>query len=157
VKRVVLLLSLAGCGGPPPSPARTADAARVDSSPPADTAAPRSVDAGTAPDAGELREEAPERDPRSATVKLKLIVTPAAQGVVAWGRKKLAELKPGQMTMEVERPRGSGPLDVVVRANGFLPHHVRLFTDRDDRLNVHLHRPDEAQGLLGYRRPPEPQ
>jgi hypothetical protein len=85
-------------------------------------------------------------------VKVKLIVTPAAKGTVHWGRKKLADLKPGAMTLEAERPRNSGPLDLLIRADGFLPHHVRLFTDRDDKLSVHLVRPDQASGLLGYRR-----
>jgi hypothetical protein len=102
-------------------------------------------------DEPDLRVEAPEPNPRSKTVKLKLAITPAAVGVVMWGRKKLADIKPGRMTVEIERPRDSGPLDVLVRAEAFLPHHVRLFTDRDDRLSVRLVRPEEARGLLGYR------
>jgi hypothetical protein len=60
------------------------------------------------------------------------------------------------MAVEIERPRDSGPLDVLVRADTFLPHHIRLFTDRDDRLSVRLIRPEEARGLLGYRRPATP-
>jgi hypothetical protein len=104
-------------------------------------------------DEPDLRVEPPEPNPRSKTVKLKLAITPAAVGVVMWGRKKLADIKPGRMTVEIERPRDSGPLDVLVRAETFLPHHVRLFTDRDDRLSVRLVRPDEARGLLGYRAP----
>jgi hypothetical protein len=114
------------------------------------------VDSGpdaTKEDDEELPAEAPERDPRSEKVKLKLTLTPVATGVVLWGRKKLAELKPGQMTVEIERPRESGPLDLLVKTTGFLPHHIRLFTDRDDRLSVRLVRPDDARGLLGYRRP----
>jgi hypothetical protein len=39
-----------------------------------------------------------------------------------------------------------------VRAPGYLPFHTRLFTDRDDKLTVRLHRADGAAGLLGYRR-----
>ena len=34
--------------------------------------------------------------------------------------------------LEIERPRNSGPLDVLVRAPGFLPFHTRLHTDRPD-------------------------
>jgi hypothetical protein len=93
-------------------------------------------------------------------VKVKLIVTPAAKGTVHWGRKKLADLAPGRMAVEAQRPRDSGPLDLVIRADGFLPHHVRVFTDRDDKLSVRLVHPDQAPGLLGYRRsaaaPPPP-
>jgi hypothetical protein len=107
-------------------------------------------------DEPDLRAEAPEPNPRSKTVKLKLAVTPAAAGTIMWGRKKLADVKPGHMVVEIERPRDSGPLDVLVRADGFLPHHFRLLTDRDDRLSVRLVRPEEARGLLGYRRPVAP-
>ena len=116
------------------------------------------VDGGqpTTGEDGELREETPDRDPRSATVKLKLMISPVAQGVVSWGHKKLAELKPGHMVVQLDRPRGSGPLDLVIRANGFLPHHVRMFSDRDDKLSVRLFRPEEAAGLLGYRRAAAP-
>jgi hypothetical protein len=128
---------------PPELPTRP-DAARPPLPPAADPPA----------DEPDLHAEAREADPRSRTVKLKLLITPPATGAVLWGRKKLAALEPGQMAVEIERPRDTGPLDVLVRADGFLPHHVRLFTDRDDRLSVRLYRPDEARGLLGYRRAP---
>jgi hypothetical protein len=150
VKRLSLLLVLTACAGPAP-PSRPADAtvSPALATPPDGSRRP---DLRLEPDAGELVEEPADPDPRSATVKLKLVVMPAAQGTVSWGRKRLAELKPGQMSVELERPRSSGPLDLVIRAEGFLPHHVRMFSDRDDKLVVRLYRPDEAQGLLGYRR-----
>jgi hypothetical protein len=85
-------------------------------------------------------------------VKVKLVITPGAKGTVHWGRKKLADLQPGKMTMEAERRRNSGPLDLLIRADGFLPHHVRVFTDRDDKLSVRLVRAEDAPSLLGYRR-----
>jgi hypothetical protein len=166
VKGAAFLLLLVGCAG---------DSRAPDASVPgrhtvpdgAAAAAPRSAapeaappDEGAPADGEDLAPAAEEKDPdpRSPTVKLKLIFTPPARGTVVWGRKKLAELQPGQMTVEIERPRNSGPLDLLVRADGFLPHHVRLFTDRDDHLSVRLFRPGDARGLLGYHpsapRPP---
>jgi hypothetical protein len=164
--RLALAALALGCG-PTATPARGPEAAVPDRHTVRDAAAhsarpPAAADArqpAASEDeeaGGELRAEAHERDPRSEKVKLKLALTPAATGVVMWGRKKLADVKPGQMTVEVERVRDSGPLDVLVRADGFLPHHLRLFTDRDDRLSVRLIRPEEAHGLLGYRRPAAP-
>jgi hypothetical protein len=103
-------------------------------------------DAGTEP-VGEARDQ----DPQSQTVKIKLSVSPAVSASVFWGRKKLGEVKPGKMTLELERPRNSGPLDIDIRAAGFLIHHLRMFTDRDDKLSVRLVRPGDASSLLGYR------
>ncbi len=138
----VLLLS---CHRPPAQPGDAAPSVVA-----------RPVVAPPAADEPELQVEEREEDPRSQTVKVKLVVTPQARGVVMWGRKKLGDLGPGKMTLELERPRNSGPLDVLIRAEGFVPHQVRLFTDRDDRLNVRLYRPTEASGLLGYRRSAAP-
>ncbi len=109
------------------------------------------ADASAAATDPELRVEQSEDAAPSESAKLKLAVSPPARGIVRWGRKKLGAFKPGHMVVEIERPRGSGPLEVTIRAEGFLPHHVRLFTDRDDKLYVRLYRPGEAPGLLGYR------
>jgi hypothetical protein len=141
-RALCLLLALA-CTRPP-VPGRDAAPRR---SVPADAGA--SASPVEPPDEPEPADEDGPRRP-TERVKLKLTVTPAAAGVVMWGRRKLADLAPGQMTVEIERPKESGPLDVVIKATGFLPHHVRLFTDREDRLSVHLVRPDESRALLGY-------
>jgi hypothetical protein len=103
--------------------------------------------------APELASETPEADPRSAQVLLKLSVTPV-EADVYWGGKKLGVA--GKQPLELRRPRSSGPLDLVIRAEGYLPYHTRLFTDRDDRLTVRLWRPDEATGLLGWKPPLPP-
>ena len=90
-----------------------------------------------------------ERDPRSDTVKIKVIVDARRQAHVIWGRKDF-----GVAPLEIERPRNSGPLDLVVVAPGYLPLHARAFTDRDDVLSLRLYSAAEAPQLLGYR--PEP-
>jgi hypothetical protein len=68
-----------------------------------------------------------------------------------WGAKQLAKLSPGNMEADVKRPRGSGPVDLEIRADGYLPHHTRLYADRDDKVNVRLYRVEEAPGLLGFK------
>jgi len=159
---VALILLAAACDRPPPA-APPAPVRSAPSSPhppaavvPPPAAPPPAAPANEAPAEGDLRAEERDSNPRSEMVKVKVIVTPAARGTVHWGRKKLADLQPGRMTMETQRPRNSGPLDLVIRADGFLPHHVRVFTDRDDKLSVQLVRPEQASAMLGYRRSPDP-
>jgi hypothetical protein len=160
---VLVLVLVLGCGrssSPPVTATHPPDAAPIAKVAPPDAARIAAAPAPTEQAQGEepLEVEERERNPRSQTVKLKLGISPAVRATVHWGRKRLAETKPGEMTVELERPRGSGPLDLVIRADGFLPHHLRLFTDRDDRLSVRLVRPDESHTLLGYKpvRTPDP-
>ena len=63
-----------------------------------------------------------------------------------WGRKDF-----GVAPLEIQRPRDSGPLDLVVVAPGYLPHHARALTDRDDVVMLRLYAATDAPQLLGYR------
>ena len=124
----------AGCGSPPPVPGAPA------------SQEPRAV----APAAPELPldDEAPERTAPSnggPQVTIKLLADAAKKAHVFWGRKDL-----GVAPLEIQRPRGSGPLDLTVNAPGFLPFHTRVFTDRDDVLSLRLYDAESARGLLGY-------
>jgi hypothetical protein len=106
-----------------------------------------SSDAGPAgSDDDSLVGEERERDPRSDTVKIKVIVDAHRQAHVVWGRKDF-----GVAPLEIERPRNSGPLDLVVVAPGYLPLHARALTDRDDVLSLRIYSAAEAPQLLGYR------
>ena len=87
-----------------------------------------------------------ERDPGSDTVKIKVLGAEKRQAHVLWGRKDF-----GVAPLEIERPRNSGPLDLVVIAPGYLPYHARAFTDRDDIISFRLYSAAEAPQLLGYR------
>lgn len=93
-------------------------------------------------------EPAPAAAASADTVKIKLVAEPRRQARVYWGRKDL-----GLAPLEIERPRGSGPLDLLVLAPGFLPLHTRAFTDRDDTLTLRLYSERDASSLPGYRRP----
>lgn len=87
----------------------------------------------------------------SETVTLTLSISPPVKALVMWGSKQLARVTPDNSTVELQRPRSSGPLDLDIRAEGFLPHHTRLYSDRNDKVSVRLVRPTEAAGLLGFR------
>jgi hypothetical protein len=106
-------------------------------------------------DTDDLKAEEQEANPYSETVTLRLVVTPQIKATVTWGAKTLARLEPGKMDTEVVRPRGSGPLDIDVKAEGYMPYHGRLYADRNDTINVRLYRPEEAPNLFGYRRSAE--
>jgi len=104
----------------------------------------------------ELKTEEREANPYSESVTLKLAVSPSVRATVLWGARQMAQLEPGKMEVELKRPRGSGPLDLDLRAEGYLPHHTRLYADRNDRVAVRLYRIEEAPSLFGYNRSPDP-
>jgi hypothetical protein len=89
--------------------------------------------------------------PSTETVTIRLVADARRQAQVFWGRKLL-----GVAPLELERPRGSGPLDLLVVAPGYLPLHTRVFTDRDEVLALRLYSDKEAAGLLGYTAPKPP-
>ena len=147
------LASLVACRRPPSGAAPTAPPHADEPSPPVATApgSPPPRAAASAPPAeDDLVGEAPENNPTSETVTIKLVADPARKARVFWGRKDL-----GLAPLELTRPRHSGPLDLVVVAPGALPLHTRVFTDRDDKLALRLYAESEAPALLGYH-PPDP-
>jgi hypothetical protein len=103
----------------------------------------------------DLKTEEREANPYSETVTLKLSVTPQVKALVTWGAKQIAHLAPGTMETDISRPRGSGPVDLEIKADGFMPHHTRLYADRSDKVSVRLYRVEEAPGLLGFKRSAE--
>ena len=119
---------------PPPAPA-------VPQAGPAVAPATLPSDAGT---------PAPVEDPNNATIIFN--TTPPATATVVWGRKLLGKITPGK-PLVVVRPRDSGPLDVMVRAIGFLPVQTRAHTFSDNRVIVKLTLPENKSELWGYRPP----
>ena len=110
------------------------------------------IDAEKPAEQVELKTEEREENPYSESVTLRLSVTPSVKAVVLWGARQMAQLEPGKMEAEIIRPRGSGPLDLEIKAEGYLPHHTRLYADRKDKVGVRLHRVEDAPNLFGYRR-----
>jgi hypothetical protein len=105
---------------------------------------------GAAAPAAETQRGAPASDPTKATIIFQTM--PPANATVFWGRTRLGRIKP-QRPLVVVRPRDSGPLDVMIRAEGFLPVQTRAHTFGDTRLAVKLTRVEEKSTLFGYRAP----
>jgi hypothetical protein len=102
---------------------------------------------GQVGDAGEsLQVEEGEQHPRSEAVTIKLLVDPPKRAHAFWGMKDL-----GVAPLEIRRPRGSGPLDLTIRAPGYLTIHTRAFTDRDDKVTIRMVPEVEAPRTFGYR------
>jgi hypothetical protein len=114
-------------------------AAAGDEAAPAGAAAP----GGTTP-------PAPAKPP-AATVRIVFTVIPSSKkATVSWGKKKLGVIAP-HAPLIVQRPRDSGPLDVVVRADGCVAVQTRAYTFEDSKVAVHVTPNDQKNTLLGYR------
>ena len=89
--------------------------------------------------------------PKPLPQKIKIIVhsrgTEKNEKVfVFWGRKKL-----GETPVTLERPRDSGPVDLVVRSEGYFPVHTRAYTFRNDVVYVKLTKLEERMSLFGAK------
>ena len=94
--------------------------------------------------------------PVGPTVRIVFKVIPPNRATVTWGKKKLGFIKP-RASLIIERPRDSGPLDVVVRAENCLPVHTRVYTFSDTTLAVRVTPLDKKNTLYGYREDPPPE
>jgi hypothetical protein len=93
----------------------------------------------------------PPAAPRPAKIKLTIKSVPPKSWVF-WGKEKL-----GQTPVQLERPRDSGPVDIVVKNDGFLTLHTRLYTVRNETLVVRLVKVADRMTVLGAKAelPPE--
>jgi len=99
-------------------------------------------EAGTAPAAAKTP---------SKNVRIVFTVLPSSKkATVSWGKKKLGVIAP-HAPLIVQRPRDSGPLDVVVRAEGCVPVQTRAYTFEDSKVAVKVTPNDQKNTLLGYR------
>jgi len=89
-------------------------------------------------------------------VNITLQTVPPRKAMVKWGNKTLGMI-PVPRPLVVVRPRDSGPLDLVIRATGFLPVHTRAYTFSDSRVAIKLTPVEEKNTLFGFRAevPPE--
>lgn len=90
--------------------------------------------------------------PLSPNVKLTFRTFPPRRASVMWGNKRLGFTDRGK-PLVVERARDSGPLDVVVRAQGYLPVHARAYTFNDAFIDVKITPIDKKDTLYGYQQP----
>jgi hypothetical protein len=95
----------------------------------------------------------------SPNVKITIITVPSQKNVfVFWGKKRLGAIAPHQPLI-LQRPRDSGPLDLLIKCQGFVTVQTRAYTFADTKLAVKLTPLDQKNTLLGYREevpPPSP-
>ncbi|HVV17019.1 MAG TPA: hypothetical protein VHH90_07430 [Polyangia bacterium] len=93
----------------------------------------------------------PPAAPPSANVKIVFTINPSTKkALVFWGKKRLGIIAPHQ-PLVLQRPRDSGPLDVVVKSDGYVPVQTRAYTFADTKVAVKLTPLDQKNTLLGYR------
>lgn len=90
--------------------------------------------------------------PLSNKVRIVFRTFPWTRAVVTWGKQRLGFINP-KAPLVIERPRDSGPMDVLIRAPGFLPVHTRAYTFDDSVVEVKLTTPAKKNTLYGYREP----
>jgi hypothetical protein len=87
----------------------------------------------------------------SSEVKIVFTVLPSTKkATVFWGKKRLGVIEP-RKPLIVKRPRDSGPMDVIVRADGCLPVQTRAYTFNDTKVAVKVTPHDQKNTLLGFR------
>jgi hypothetical protein len=91
----------------------------------------------------------------ASNVRISIQTVPPRKALIRWGRKTLGTI-PAPRPLVVERPRDSGPLDLVIRASGYLPVHTRVYTFSDSRVSVKLTTPEDKSTLFGYRQEATP-
>ena len=111
------------------------------------------------PDAGSPDGGAPA--PLRATVRISIQTIPSMRADVRWGGKRLGIVNPkwrkdgnnrGKIQPFVlERPRDSGPIDIVVTAPDYIPVHTRAYTFTDAKLHVKMTEVVAKNTLFGYR------
>lgn len=103
----------------------------------------------TAPPVGVAAPEAPST--LSPNVKIVFTINPSnKKAMVFWGKKRLGIIAP-HAPLIIQRPRDSGPLDVVVKSDGYVPVQTRAYTFADSKVGVKLTPLDQKNTLLGYR------
>lgn len=114
-------------------------------------AAPGAAGATGQPGAGGAAASAP-----SPNVRIVLRTVPMRQrSFVSWGSKRLGFIDKGR-PLVIVRPRDSGPLDVVVRSEGFIPVHTRANTFDDSVIDVKLTPLEKKETIYGYKQPLAP-
>jgi hypothetical protein len=107
------------------------------------------ADDADAPAAPAAAPAAPKQ--QGPNVRIVFTVLPSTKkATVSWGKKKLGAIGP-KAPLIVTRPRDSGPLDVVVRAEGCIPVQTRAYTFEDSKVAVKVTPNEQKNTLLGYR------
>jgi hypothetical protein len=88
-------------------------------------------------------------------VKITFQTIPPVKAEVRWGKKKLGVLNTGKKPFFIERFKDSGPIDISIRAEGFLPVHTRAYSFENNKVTVKLTPVTEKHTLFGYKMVPD--
>jgi hypothetical protein len=150
MRRSLVILVALGCSSS--TPPKSAPQAQPEKGAAPHAAAPApGVDAGAlvtgraVPDGGGAPEQ--EAPKEQTTVKIMVRAIPAKpKSKVFWGKKLM-----GETPLDIVRPRDSGPVDLVVKNDGFFNVHTRAYTYKNDILYVKLTKLADKMKLLGAK------
>lgn len=140
---IVLALVVVGCGcahhetaGKPPAEGEEPEEKAV-TAPPSTPATP----------SGATAQPAIAPPAKAPPPKIKIVVrSNPPKATVFWGKKKL-----GETPVILERPRDSGPIDLVVRDDGYFPVHTRAYTFKNDAVMVRMTKLEDRLTLYGAK------
>lgn len=133
------------------APAAPAD---KDKGPPPSASTPSAAPGATNAPQVEVQNEGPTTSPN---VKIVFRTLPSNITVnIKWGGKKFGIIKP-KTSLTVERPRDSGPLDLVFSSQGYINVHTRAYTFTNSVVIVKMTPVDKKNTIYGYKEeiPPE--
>ncbi|HVZ36816.1 MAG TPA: hypothetical protein VG963_30535, partial [Polyangiaceae bacterium] len=104
---------------------------------PASAAVPAAAGAGGSGAEQDVKAPAAANAPAPNVRILFKTVPSRIRSTVSWGSKRLGFIDRNR-PLAVLRPRDSGPLDVIVRSEGFIPVHTRAYTFDDSVIEVKL-------------------
>jgi hypothetical protein len=85
--------------------------------------------------------------PPSPPAKVKIMVrTSPSKVFVHWGKKNL-----GLTPLNFERPRDSGPIDLVLRLQGYFPVRTRAYTVKNDIVSVKMVKLENRMTIFGAK------
>jgi hypothetical protein len=144
--------SLRAFSGPSSSATPSGDPGRGD---PVSAAAPTAGGAGGNGAEQDVKPPAEANAPAPNVRILFKTVPSRVRSSVSWGSKRLGFIDRNR-PLPVLRPRDSGPLDVIVRSEGFIPVHTRAYTFDDSVIEVKLTPIEKMDSLYGYKQPLPP-
>ena len=86
-----------------------------------------------------------------STVNLAIYTEPRVYARVYHGKEYL-----GNTPLKLVWAKDTGPIDVVLRAKGYLEINTRLYTYRNDKITVKMRKVEEANQLFGFKKKIKP-
>ena len=81
------------------------------------------------------------------SVELTVKTDPRVKARVYHGKELL-----GVTPLSLKWAKDTGPLDIVVKAGGYINVNSRIYTYRDDRVTIKMFKKDQAHLLFGYKK-----